>query len=211
VSRSAVHGAGLGVGGPCRPPRPCARTQAASPGGRDVIAGGAAGASRCASVRSYPRSACQQLSAALQHAATHRIATLRLATSLRRGDVVQSKAAGGLVKWCGWHGMQGVRGSNPLSSARHNASSTSALSAVCQKTRAVAARTLFALGGSDGVRMGLEDGCERHPGRATVAAMRRRMGLHQGIRPARSAGTPLAPSPGQPPKRESPIPRCGEN
>jgi hypothetical protein len=26
------------------------------------------------------------------------------------------KAAEGLVKWCGWHGMQGVRGSNPLSS-----------------------------------------------------------------------------------------------
>ena len=26
------------------------------------------------------------------------------------------KAAEGLVKGCGWHGMQGVRGSNPLSS-----------------------------------------------------------------------------------------------
>jgi hypothetical protein len=63
---------------------------------------------------------------------------------------VQGEAAQGVVKCCGWHGMQGVRGSNPLSSARHNASSTSALSAVCQKTRAVAARTLFALGGSDG-------------------------------------------------------------
>jgi hypothetical protein len=29
-------------------------------------------------------------------------------------------------------GMQGVRGSNPLSSTRHNASSTPALSAICQ-------------------------------------------------------------------------------
>ena len=31
------------------------------------------------------------------------------------------------------HGMQGVRGSNPLSSTRHNASSPSALSAICQR------------------------------------------------------------------------------
>jgi hypothetical protein len=30
--------------------------------------------------------------------------------------VVLSKAAEGLVNRCGWHGMQGVRGSNPLSS-----------------------------------------------------------------------------------------------
>jgi hypothetical protein len=30
-------------------------------------------------------------------------------------------------------GMQGVRGSNPLSSTRHNASSPSALSAICQR------------------------------------------------------------------------------
>jgi hypothetical protein len=27
-----------------------------------------------------------------------------------------SEAAAGFVKGCGWHGMQGVRGSNPLSS-----------------------------------------------------------------------------------------------
>jgi hypothetical protein len=31
------------------------------------------------------------------------------------------------------YGMQGVRGSNPLSSTRHNASSISALSAICQR------------------------------------------------------------------------------
>jgi hypothetical protein len=30
-------------------------------------------------------------------------------------------------------GMQGVRGSNPLSSTRHNATSTLALSVVCQR------------------------------------------------------------------------------
>jgi hypothetical protein len=113
---------------------------------------------------------------------------------------VQSKAAGGLVKWCGWHGMQGVKGSNPLSSARHNASSTSALSAVCQKTRAVAARTLFALGGSDGVRMGLEDGCERHPGRATVAAMRRRKGAASGHPPSQISGGTLGAVAGPAPK-----------
>jgi hypothetical protein len=30
--------------------------------------------------------------------------------------VVPGKAAQGRVRWCGWHGMQGVRGSNPLTS-----------------------------------------------------------------------------------------------
>jgi Protein of unknown function (DUF2550) len=31
------------------------------------------------------------------------------------------------VEWCGWHGMQEVKGSNPLSSTSHNASPSSAL------------------------------------------------------------------------------------
>jgi hypothetical protein len=39
--------------------------------------------------------------------------------------------------WAGWwgslDGMQGVRGSNPLSSTRHNASPALALSAICQR------------------------------------------------------------------------------
>ena len=35
--------------------------------------------------------------------------------------------------WGSLDGMQGVRGSNPLSSTRHNASSPSALSAICQR------------------------------------------------------------------------------
>jgi hypothetical protein len=35
--------------------------------------------------------------------------------------VVPCMAAEGYVNRCGWHGMQGVRGSNPLSSTRHNA------------------------------------------------------------------------------------------
>jgi hypothetical protein len=47
---------------------------------------------------------------------------------------VPSEATQGGVKGCGWHGMQGVRGSNPLSSTRHNASPPSALSAVCQQS-----------------------------------------------------------------------------
>ena len=37
------------------------------------------------------------------------------ATSFSSADVVPSSAARGLVEWCGWHGMQGVRGSNPQS------------------------------------------------------------------------------------------------
>ena len=57
-----------------------------------------------------------KLSAAIQHSALRGTASLRHATSPSRTDAVVSKAAEGLVKWCGWHGMQGVRGSNPLSS-----------------------------------------------------------------------------------------------
>jgi hypothetical protein len=52
--------------------------------------------------------------------------------------------------------MQGVRGSNPLSSTRHNASPASPLSAICQRFArkrgpwSVVARTLCALSGSAG-------------------------------------------------------------
>jgi hypothetical protein len=35
--------------------------------------------------------------------------------------------------WGSLDGMQGVRGSNPLSSTRHNASPATALSAICQR------------------------------------------------------------------------------
>jgi hypothetical protein len=34
---------------------------------------------------------------------------LRLTMFLSRADAVRSRAAAGLVRWCGWHGMQGVR------------------------------------------------------------------------------------------------------
>jgi hypothetical protein len=34
--------------------------------------------------------------------------------------VVSGKVTEGLVTWCGWHGMQEVRGSNPLSSTLLN-------------------------------------------------------------------------------------------
>jgi hypothetical protein len=40
----------------------------------------------------------------------------RPASGLSTTDVVPGEAAEDLVRWCGWHGMQGVRGSNPLSS-----------------------------------------------------------------------------------------------
>jgi hypothetical protein len=48
-------------------------------------------------------------------------------------DMVSGEAPYGPVCWCHWDGMQGVRGSSPLSSTRHNASSPSALSVVCQR------------------------------------------------------------------------------
>jgi hypothetical protein len=54
---------------------------------------------------------------------------------------VLDKVAKGLVNGCGWHGMQGVRGSNPLSSTRHNASSTLALSAIARDLPENAARS----------------------------------------------------------------------
>jgi hypothetical protein len=65
--------------------------------------------------RPCPRSV-SRLSAAIPHAASRRITALRPASCLSRAEVVLSKAAEGRVKGCGWHGMQGVRGSNPLSS-----------------------------------------------------------------------------------------------
>jgi hypothetical protein len=63
----------------------------------------------------------------MPHAASRRITAPRPAPILSRSNAVRSKATEGVVEWCGWHGMQGVRGSNPLSSTRHNVSSTSAL------------------------------------------------------------------------------------
>jgi hypothetical protein len=42
------------------------------------------------------------------------------ASPLIRADVVPGKGAEGCVKGCGWHGMQGVRGSNPLSSTTYS-------------------------------------------------------------------------------------------
>jgi hypothetical protein len=52
----------------------------------------------------------------MPHAASRRTTMLRLGTFLSRTDAVLGKVAQGRVKGCGWHGMQGVRGSNPLSS-----------------------------------------------------------------------------------------------
>jgi hypothetical protein len=56
------------------------------------------------------------LSAAIPHVASRRTTAPCPVASLSRADVVPSEAAEGCVSWCGWHGMQGVRGSNPLSS-----------------------------------------------------------------------------------------------
>jgi hypothetical protein len=57
-----------------------------------------------------------RLSVAIPHVALRHITAPRASTSLSRTDVVSGEAAKGVVKGCGWHGMQGVRGSNPLSS-----------------------------------------------------------------------------------------------
>jgi hypothetical protein len=60
--------------------------------------------------------AVSRLSAAIPRPASRRTTAPRPASWLSRADVVLGKAAEGFVNWCGWHGMQGVRGSNPLSS-----------------------------------------------------------------------------------------------
>jgi hypothetical protein len=54
---------------------------------------------------------CQQLSATIHHVALRRITAPRASTPLSRADVVPEKAAQGLVKGCGWHGMQVGQGS----------------------------------------------------------------------------------------------------
>jgi hypothetical protein len=61
-----------------------------------------------------------RLSAAIPHAASRRTTAPCPASALSRAEVVPDKATEGLVTWCGWHGMQGVRGSNPLSSTTTN-------------------------------------------------------------------------------------------
>ena len=81
-------------------------------------------------LRGRGRRFVSRLSAAFPHAASRRSTAPRLAPSFTRANAVPSRAAEGLVNGCGWHGMQGVRGSNPLSSTRHNASHTSALRAL---------------------------------------------------------------------------------
>jgi hypothetical protein len=67
-----------------------------------------------------------RLSAAIPHAASRRTTAPYPATVLSSANVVSSKAVEGFVKWCEWHGMQGVRGSNPLSSTLHHRTSEGA-------------------------------------------------------------------------------------
>jgi hypothetical protein len=57
-----------------------------------------------------------RLSAAIPHAASLHTTAPSPATPVSGTAAVQSKVAKGLVNCCGWHGMQGVRSSNPLSS-----------------------------------------------------------------------------------------------
>ena len=56
------------------------------------------------------------LSAVIQHAALRRTTALRAERFVRSAHVMLSRSSEDLVNWCGWHGMQGVRGLNPLSS-----------------------------------------------------------------------------------------------
>jgi hypothetical protein len=67
-------------------------------------------------------SAVSRLSATIPRVASCRTTTAPRSTSgLGRTDAVWSRAADGRVRWwCGWQGMQGVRGSNPLSSTTTN-------------------------------------------------------------------------------------------
>jgi hypothetical protein len=52
----------------------------------------------------------------IQHAALRRTTALRVERFVSGAHVMLSKALEDLVNCRGWHGMQGVRGSNPLSS-----------------------------------------------------------------------------------------------
>jgi hypothetical protein len=57
-----------------------------------------------------------RLSAAIPHAASLHTTAPSPTTPVSGTAPVQSRVAKGLVNSCRWHGMQGVRGSNPLSS-----------------------------------------------------------------------------------------------
>jgi hypothetical protein len=50
-----------------------------------------------------------RLSATIPHPTSSRTTAPCLATTPSRADAVRSRAAEGLVKWCGWHGMQGCQ------------------------------------------------------------------------------------------------------
>jgi hypothetical protein len=52
---------------------------------------------------------------------------------LSSGNTMRHEAAGRFASWWLAHGMQEARGSNPLSSTSHNASTTPALAGVCQQ------------------------------------------------------------------------------
>ena len=67
--------------------------------------------------------------------------TTRLSAALLTCSVAWvGEAAHGDVNHPRINGMQGVRGSNPLSSTRHNVTSTSALSVICQRFARVSLR-----------------------------------------------------------------------
>jgi len=50
-----------------------------------------------------------RMSPAIPHSASRRTMAPRPTSCLSWADVLPSEAAEGLVSWCGWHGMQGVR------------------------------------------------------------------------------------------------------
>lgn len=69
------------------------------------------GADREATVRSCYREAVQpvsRLSATIPRVASRRTTALRPGLFLSRADVVPSRAAEGVVRGCGWHGMHAV-------------------------------------------------------------------------------------------------------
>jgi hypothetical protein len=70
---------------------------------------------------SYRWALVSSLSAATPHAATRRLTALRLTPPPASGAVVPGRVREGVVRRRGWHGMQEVRGSNPLSSTAHQA------------------------------------------------------------------------------------------
>jgi hypothetical protein len=88
---------------------------------------------RAKAIYDHTRILARDLPETLPHATSRRLTTRPSAASLACSVAWVGEVMCGDVNHPHINGMQGVRGSNPLSSTRHNASAALPLRAVCQR------------------------------------------------------------------------------